>query len=171
MVKAVVFDFYGTLAETRDWGPSWEELIAEMGYELDPDLKERWWNDGIDGIEHDEHSRSREHYVAWQQSRVRRMLDEYVQAAGDVYTRMLETDEARVLIRIEAAYQTMPGAGRHPEVTLMQKVHDMDGLVTLLTTDLPEAMTRPGTWMHEALQYRDRWRSKLLRTATWSPVS
>ncbi len=59
-MKAVVFDFYGTLAETRDWGPSWEQLVAEMGYELDPDLKERWWNDGIDGIEHDEHSRSRD---------------------------------------------------------------------------------------------------------------
>ncbi len=77
MVKAVIFDFYGTLAETRDWGPSWEQLIAEMGYVLDPDVKERWWNDGIDGIEHDEHSRSRDHYVAWQQARVRGMLDEY----------------------------------------------------------------------------------------------
>ena len=76
MVKAVVFDFYGTLAETRDWGPSWEELIAEMGYVLDPDVQDRWWNDGIDGIEHDEHSRSRDHYVAWQQARVRGMLDE-----------------------------------------------------------------------------------------------
>jgi len=75
-VKAVVFDFYGTLAETRDWGPSWEELIEEMGYALDPHVKDRWWNDGIDGIEHDEHSRSRDHYVAWQQARVRSMLDE-----------------------------------------------------------------------------------------------
>jgi putative hydrolase of the HAD superfamily len=76
-VSAVVFDFYGTLAETRDWGPSWEQLIEEMGYALDPDVKDRWWNDGIDGIEHDEHSRSRDHYVAWQQARVRSMLDAY----------------------------------------------------------------------------------------------
>lgn len=71
-----MFDFYGTLAETRDWGPSWEQLVAELGYDLDPELKNRWWNDGIDGIEHDEHSQSREHYVSWQQSRVRGMLDE-----------------------------------------------------------------------------------------------
>src|SRR3954454_11929215 len=75
-MKAVVFDFYGTLAETADWGPSWEQLVAELGYDLDPEIRNRWWNDGIDGIEHDEHSRSRDHYVAWQQSRVRGMLDE-----------------------------------------------------------------------------------------------
>jgi hypothetical protein len=30
-------------------------------------------------------------------------------------------------------------------------------------------MRAPGTWMHDALSLRDRWESKLLRTATWSP--
>jgi putative hydrolase of the HAD superfamily len=75
MTKAVVFDFYGTLAETPDWGPSWEELVAEVGYTLDPEIRNRWWNDGIDGTEHDEHSQSRDHYIAWQQARVRGMLD------------------------------------------------------------------------------------------------
>jgi putative hydrolase of the HAD superfamily len=83
MVKAVLLDFYGTLAETRDWGPSWEQLVAELGYELAPDVRDRWWNDGIDGIEHDEHSQSRDHYVAWQQTRVRGMLDECGVAACD----------------------------------------------------------------------------------------
>jgi putative hydrolase of the HAD superfamily len=75
-MKAVIFDFYGTLAETPSWGPSWQEMVAEVGYELPADIRDRWWNDGIDGSEHDEHSRSREHYVAWQQARVRGMLDE-----------------------------------------------------------------------------------------------
>jgi putative hydrolase of the HAD superfamily len=74
MIKAVLFDFYNTLAETTNFGPSWEELITELGYELPADVRERWWNDGIDGTEHDEHSISRDHYVAWQQSRVRSML-------------------------------------------------------------------------------------------------
>lgn len=82
-MKAVIFDFYGTLAETRDWGPSWEQLVAEMGYELPADVRDRWWNDGIDGISHDEHSVSRDHYVAWQQSRVRAMLDECGVSACD----------------------------------------------------------------------------------------
>ena len=76
MVKAVIFDFYNTLAETRQFGPSWEELVAELGYALPADVRDRWWNDGIDGTEHDEHSVSRDHYVAWQQSRVRSMLAE-----------------------------------------------------------------------------------------------
>jgi hypothetical protein len=53
----------------------------------------------------------------------------------------------------------------------MQKVHDMSGLVRLLTTDMPEAMARPGNWMHDALDFRDQWRSKLLRTASWSPFN
>ena len=76
MIKAVLFDFYNTLAETTNFGPSWEELIADLGYELPADVRERWWNDGIDGTAHDEHSVSRDHYVAWQQSRVRSMLGE-----------------------------------------------------------------------------------------------
>jgi putative hydrolase of the HAD superfamily len=73
-VKAVIFDFYGTLAETPDWGPSWQKMVADVGYELPDDVRDRWWNDGLDGTEHDEHSQSREHYVAWQQSRIRGML-------------------------------------------------------------------------------------------------
>jgi putative hydrolase of the HAD superfamily len=75
-VKAVIFDFYGTLAETPDWGPSWQELVAAVGYELPDEVRDRWWNDGVDGTEHDEHSQSRDHYVAWQSARVRRMLTE-----------------------------------------------------------------------------------------------
>jgi putative hydrolase of the HAD superfamily len=73
-VRAIICDFYGTLAETPEWGPSWEQLVGELGYELPREVRDRWWNDGIDGIEHDEHSQSRDHYVAWQQSRVRAML-------------------------------------------------------------------------------------------------
>lgn len=99
------------------------------------------------------------------------MIDAYVSAASTVYADMLEAEGREIFLRIEAAFQTMPGAGRHPEVTLLQKIHDMDRLVWLLTNDPPEELTRPGTWMHDALQYRDQWRSRLLRTATWSPLS
>jgi putative hydrolase of the HAD superfamily len=73
-VRAVILDFYGTLAEARGAGPTWSSVLAEIGYELDADARRRWWNDGLDGVEHDEHSRSRDHYVAWQQSRTRAML-------------------------------------------------------------------------------------------------
>ena len=75
-VKAVIFDFYNTLAESPQWGPSWQEMVAEVGFDLPADVQDRWWNDGVDGIEHDEHSQSRDHYVAWQQARMQGMLDE-----------------------------------------------------------------------------------------------
>jgi putative hydrolase of the HAD superfamily len=75
-MNAVIFDFYGTLAETPDWGPSWAELVTSVGFELPDEVRDRWWNDGIDGTEHDEHSQSRDHYVAWQRARMQGMLDE-----------------------------------------------------------------------------------------------
>jgi putative hydrolase of the HAD superfamily len=73
---AVVFDYYGTLAEHDGGGVSVAAVLCELGYELPPDLARRYWQDGLDGTEHDEHSRSREHYVAWQQSRLASLLDE-----------------------------------------------------------------------------------------------
>ena len=75
-MKAVIFDFYGTLAESPQWGPSWQEMVADVGFDLPDDVRDRWWNDGVDGIEHDEHSQSRDHYVAWQRARTQGMLDE-----------------------------------------------------------------------------------------------
>jgi hypothetical protein len=97
-------------------------------------------------------------------------VDEYIAAAGEVYAKLLgDHREGEVLLRIEAAGQTMPGAGRGPEITLMQKVHSMPRLVHLLTHEMPAELSRPGTWMHDALGYRDQWRSKLLRAASWSP--
>jgi hypothetical protein len=98
-------------------------------------------------------------------------VDDYIRVAGELYAKMLEADGSQMLLSIEAAYQTMPGAGRSPEVTLMQKVASMPRLVHLLTHQMPERMSRPGAWMHDALQYRDQWRSKLLRTTSWSPLS
>ena len=38
MVEAVIFDFYNTLAETTRFGPSWDELVAELGYSVPDDV-------------------------------------------------------------------------------------------------------------------------------------
>src|SRR2546423_1587719 len=64
-----------TVAPATQW-MSVDVVLAEHGYELPDDVRERWWNDGLDGIEHDEHSQSRDHYVAWQQQRLLAMLSE-----------------------------------------------------------------------------------------------
>jgi len=31
-------------------------------------------------------------------------------------------------------------------------------------------MKQPGTFMHDALEVRDQWESRLLRTSSWSPL-
>ena len=55
-------------------------------------------------------------------------------------------------------------------MTLLQRLSSLPRLITLLTQDIPPEVTGPGSWMHEALELRDRWRSRLLRTAAWSPL-
>ncbi len=95
---------------------------------------------------------------------------DYIREAGSHYRSTLGAEGSQVQMSIDLALQTMPGAGRHPEVTLMQRLASLPPLVRLLTHDVPAQVTRPGSWMHEALELRDQWRSRLLRTATWSPL-
>ena len=47
--EAVVFDFYGTLAESDGAGLRVADLLTEHGYELTPDIARRYWQDGLDG--------------------------------------------------------------------------------------------------------------------------
>ncbi|MGA3146417.1 MAG: hypothetical protein ABSF33_02945 [Acidimicrobiales bacterium] len=95
---------------------------------------------------------------------------EYIEAAGTVYRQALGAEGSQVHMSIELALQSMPGAGRYPEVTLLQKLSSLPLLIRLLTNDIPTEVTRPGSWMHEALDLRDQWQSKLLRTTAWSPL-
>jgi putative hydrolase of the HAD superfamily len=97
--RAVLFDFYGTLARATRW-VSMDEVIAEHGYVLSDDVRSRWWNDGIDGIEHLEHSRSRDHYVSWQQQRLLSMLAETDVHPGEyemIVDKLRKGNETRVL--------------------------------------------------------------------------
>ena len=80
---AVLLDFYGTLARATRW-VSADEVLAEHGYQLDDESRAIYFADGIDGIEHDEHSQSRDHYVAWQRERTLAMLAEIRRAPGRV---------------------------------------------------------------------------------------
>jgi putative hydrolase of the HAD superfamily len=108
--RLVLADFYGTLARATRW-VSAETVLEEHGYRLDPDARERWFNGGIDGIEHREQSRSREHYVAWQQERNLAML-----AASDVhpgeYEAILAKLRAGAAERELEAYPEVPGVLR-----------------------------------------------------------
>jgi hypothetical protein len=99
-----------------------------------------------------------------------KLLD-YIDASGSVYAASLEHRDsgAARFLEIEAGFQPAFGSHTKREVTLMQRILDPDRLLGLLTTDIPAEMRAPGTWMHDALALRDRWESKLLRTASWSP--
>ncbi|HEX4491979.1 MAG TPA: HAD family hydrolase [Acidimicrobiia bacterium] len=73
---AVIFDFYGTLAESDGTGERLTDIVVAHGYEVPADVARRYWQDGLDGVEHDEHSHSRDHYVAWQRQRQHSLLGE-----------------------------------------------------------------------------------------------
>jgi putative hydrolase of the HAD superfamily len=107
-VGAVLLDFYGTLARATQW-VSIDEVLAEHGYELPREALHRWWNEGVDGVEHLEHSQSRDHYVAWQQERLLAMLAETDVHPGE-YEMILEKLRAGSSQRVLAAYPEVPDA-------------------------------------------------------------
>jgi hypothetical protein len=97
-------------------------------------------------------------------------LEDYIDFWERDYLPMLSHGpvESR-LLEIQACWVTALGAGRRPEGVLWQRVHDLDKLLALFTTETPPAFKGPGSYMATALEYRDQWRSRLLRTSSWSP--
>jgi hypothetical protein len=92
------------------------------------------------------------------------MLDEYVEALGSIFYPL--TRNAR-MISVAACWTVAPGTGKHHEVVLLQRIEDWEQFSRLLTRG--EQGAQRGGWMEAGLRYRDRWESKLLRCAPWSP--
>jgi len=97
-------------------------------------------------------------------------IRDYIEASGSIYRKALGATDSQMHMSIELALQTMPGAGRSPEVTLLQRLSSVPPLIRLLTNDIPPEVLAPGSWMHEALELRDQWQSRILRSAPWSPL-
>jgi len=93
---------------------------------------------------------------------------EYIDRCGEVYTKSI--DRPTPLLTIEASFQPALGSHVRREVVLMQRIHQPDALLKLLQTEIPPEHRGRGTWMHDALELRDRWTSRLLRTSAWSPL-
>jgi hypothetical protein len=91
-------------------------------------------------------------------------LDDYVAALGSVYLPQIQKSR---MISLEACWVVAPGTGKHHEAILLQKILDWPRFTELLARG--EQGAQRGGWMVEGLRYRDRWESKLLRTASWSP--
>jgi hypothetical protein len=97
-------------------------------------------------------------------------LDTYLDKARTHYLPSLEQRSERSLLTLLAVFQAALGAPRRREVILWQRVDFPERLPGLFTRELPGPVKGPGTWMHDALEVRDDWESRLLRSASWSPL-
>jgi hypothetical protein len=97
------------------------------------------------------------------------MVHDYIAKAGEQYAPSLRRPNP--LLEMVAAFQPAFGTGRRREIVLWQRVADNQALLRLLTSAVPAQFKGPGTWMHDALEVRDEWTSRLLRTASWSPLA
>jgi hypothetical protein len=95
-------------------------------------------------------------------------FEEYIDRCGEVYARSLERPSS--MLAIHAAFQPALGSHLRREVSLMQRITRPEALVELLRTHIPPEYRAPGTWMYDALDLRDQWTSRLLRTSAWSPL-
>jgi hypothetical protein len=68
------------------------------------------------------------------------------------------------------AFETAAGAGPMPEHFNLSKIRSTDALIQLLAHEIPKEYKAMGSWMWEALGVRDRWTTRLVRCASWSPV-
>ncbi|MBV8929141.1 MAG: hypothetical protein JO152_08465 [Mycobacteriaceae bacterium] len=102
-------------------------------------------------------------------------LDDYIRSWDEIYYRPLHKTSGATsqILDIQACFQVAHGSHTRREAMLWQKInpaHDYQTLVRLLTTEIAPEHRGPGTYMFEALKYRDQWQSRLLRTSAWSPL-
>jgi hypothetical protein len=101
-------------------------------------------------------------------------LDDYIRSWDEIYYRVLsKAPPGRRVLEIQACFQVAHGSHKRREAMLWQKIdatNDYAALKHLLTTDIPPEYRGPGSYMFDALKYRDQWESRLLRTSAWSPL-
>jgi hypothetical protein len=97
------------------------------------------------------------------------MVHDYISRAGEQYAPSLRRPNP--LLQMVASFQPIFGTGRRREIVLWQRVADQQALLRLFTTAVPAPLKAPGMWMHDALEVRDQWTSRLLRTTSWSPLT
>jgi putative hydrolase of the HAD superfamily len=108
--RAVVFDFYGTLARATN-AVGIDEILARHGHTIADDLAATWWSGDIDGLEHLGPSRSRDDYVAWQRERLVTMLHDADIHPGEHDAILADLHDGRALRTLEA-YDEVPAVLR-----------------------------------------------------------
>lgn len=98
-------------------------------------------------------------------------LDEYIRFWDEDYYQVLSRYElGRALLDIQACFQAAHGTHRRREAVLWQKIVNQEALLHLLANEVPEEQRTSDSYMVKALEYRDQWQSRLLRTSAWSPL-
>jgi hypothetical protein len=176
-----------TITAIRD-GAAWEDLALRVQH---GDLQK--WIRGLDELRHEVEAKllvplpwsplqdtsfdevpvdGREHelslYMEDTMWPYQDQFEEYIDRCGEVYAQSLERPSS--MLTIQAAFQPALGSHLRREVTLMQRIRRPEQLLDLLRTHIPQEYRAPGTWMHDALDLRDQWTSRLLRTSAWSPL-
>jgi hypothetical protein len=96
-------------------------------------------------------------------------LEDYVRRSGSHYAEEMKTERSERLLSVDASFRTAYGSHLRREILLWQKIIQPRALRPLLSREVPDEYKQPGTWMNDALELRDRWESKLLRSSSWSP--
>jgi hypothetical protein len=84
------------------------------------------------------------------------------------YMALTEQDLSGVVLRM--SWRTIPGGGPVPEMFNLSEIRSVDALDRLVREEIPQEYKAMGTWMWTALAARDRWTTRLVRSATWSPL-
>ena len=106
--------------------PAIELILEGRGYSLPDNLRERWWNGDLDGIEHLDESRSRDHYVAWQEARLVDLLTEADVHPGEHDVIVAELRAGREHRDLRAYAEVPEVLRRQGEVTQQLAVDDLE---------------------------------------------
>lgn len=98
-------------------------------------------------------------------------IDDYIQGWYDIYyAPMQKRPPEQQVLDIQACFQVAHGTHQRREAMLWQKIRRPEALTQLLTNEMPPEHRGPGSYMYDALELRDQWESRLLRTSSWSPL-
>ena len=158
-VRAVVFDFYGTLARATKW-LSIDMVLAEHGYEFPDEVRRRWWFEHEhDGLDHAEHSADRDSYVAWQRQRMLGMLGECDVHPGE-YDLILDKLRSGSATRVIEAYDEV--------VDVLAELRARGLALAICSNwdwDLHEAITEAGLADIVDVTVSSAWSKSTVRTA------
>ena len=92
----------------------------------------------------------------------------YVDMMRDHYMALTETELSGVVLRF--SWETVWGGGPVPEMFNLSEIRSPSALLQLVGKEIPGEYKQIGSWMWDALSVRDRWTTRLVRSATWSPI-